>query len=196
MNSTPKVRQKTFGVFFMSIEKRGYRHHSMEEKERAVALYRQGYGSRTIGKQLNIDARHIQRWIDAYNAYGADSFDKRKNANLTYEQKKVVVREVLEKSLSCDRASLKYLVSVSSVKSWVTQVRNNGYTSLAEIKPPGRPPKDMGRPKKKEPQTEQERMEEELRYLRAENAYLKKLRALVEERVARESGKSPEPSKR
>jgi transposase len=53
----------------------------------------------------------------------------------------------------------------------------------------------MGRPQKKELQTEQEKMEEELRYLRAENAYLKKLRALVKERIERERGKSPEPSK-
>ena len=35
----------------------------------------------------------------------------------------------------------------------------------------------------------------ELEYLRAENAYLKKLQALVEERIVRESVKEPKPSK-
>jgi transposase len=35
----------------------------------------------------------------------------------------------------------------------------------------------------------------ELEYLRAENAYLKKLKVLVEARIARESGKEPKPSK-
>jgi transposase len=35
----------------------------------------------------------------------------------------------------------------------------------------------------------------ELEYLRAEVAYLKKLRVLVEERIAHESGKEPKPSK-
>jgi transposase len=53
----------------------------------------------------------------------------------------------------------------------------------------------MGRPKKKLPETELEKLQEELRYLRAENAYLKKLRALVQERIARESGKQSGSSK-
>ncbi|MDR3119716.1 MAG: hypothetical protein LBU44_09965 [Mediterranea sp.] len=35
----------------------------------------------------------------------------------------------------------------------------------------------------------------ELEYLRAENAYLKKMAALVEERIIRESGKDAKPSK-
>lgn len=55
------------------------------------------------------------------------------------------------------------------------------------------------RPKKKQPPralSREEELEQELAYLRAENAFLKKLRALVEERVARESGSTPKPSKR
>ena len=39
--------------------------------------------------------------------------------------------------------------------------------------------------------TPHEELLKELEYLRAENAYLKKLQALVEERIVRESGKSP-----
>ena len=38
-----------------------------------------------------------------------------------------------------------------------------------------------------------EELLKELEYLRAENAYLKKLQALVEERIVRESGKEPKP---
>jgi hypothetical protein len=53
----------------------------------------------------------------------------------------------------------------------------------------------MGRPKKKQPETELEKLEEELRYLRAENAYLKKVKTLVQERLLRESGKQSKPSK-
>ena len=43
--------------------------------------------------------------------------------------------------------------------------------------------------------TPHEELLKELEYLRAENAYLKKLQALVEERIVRESGKEPKPSK-
>jgi transposase len=53
----------------------------------------------------------------------------------------------------------------------------------------------MDRPKKKLPETELEKLQEELRYLRAENAYLKKMRALVQERIASESGKQYGSSK-
>ena len=41
--------------------------------------------------------------------------------------------------------------------------------------------------------TPHEELLKELEYLRAENAYLKKLQALVEERIVRESGKEPKP---
>ncbi|MBV5283526.1 MAG: hypothetical protein JZU53_13985 [Paludibacter sp.] len=53
----------------------------------------------------------------------------------------------------------------------------------------------MGRLKKKNPETELEKLEEELRYLRTENTYIKKLRALVQERLLCESRKQPKPSK-
>jgi transposase len=43
--------------------------------------------------------------------------------------------------------------------------------------------------------TQEEELQAELEYLRTENAYLKKLRALVEERITRESGKKQKPSK-
>jgi transposase len=51
------------------------------------------------------------------------------------------------------------------------------------------------KPKKtEEPGSTEEQLrkaQEELEYLRAENAYLKKLKALVQERQARERGKKP-----
>ncbi len=43
--------------------------------------------------------------------------------------------------------------------------------------------------------TPHEELLKELEYLRAENAYLKKLQALVEGRIVRESGKESKPSK-
>jgi predicted nuclease with TOPRIM domain len=52
----------------------------------------------------------------------------------------------------------------------------------------------MGRTKKKEPQTEIEKLRERLEYLEAENALLKKVRALVEAREARLKGTGQEPS--
>lgn len=101
----------------------------------------------------------------------------------------------MEKIVSCDVAALKYGVSRSAVGRWVRKKRAHGYSSLQEIKPRGRPPKIMGRPKKREAQTELEKLRARNEWLEAENALLKKVKALVDERIARESGKKRKPSK-
>jgi hypothetical protein len=53
----------------------------------------------------------------------------------------------------------------------------------------------MARPKKKAPETELERLQEEVLWLRAENALLKKVRALVEEERNRARHAGQKPSK-
>ena len=60
--------------------------------------------------------------------------------------------------------------------------RKGGYDALRDIKPIGKGHLGMGRTKKKEPVTELEKLQRENELLRAENAYLKKLKALVTER--------------
>jgi transposase len=172
-----------------------YRHHSLEKKLEAISLYGRGYGSVTIGRRLGIDDSQIRRWIRMYRISGKSGLHKEKHTQSTADIRREVVDYVLKKCVSCGQAALEYGISESAVHSWLSKFKIGGYEMLSVSRLRGRPPKDMGRPKKKEPQTEREKMEEELRYLRAENAYLKKLKALVEERVARESGKSPEPSK-
>ena len=76
----------------------------------------------------------------------------------------------------------KHHVSQHAVKSWTRIFRQGGYEALHNIKPQGTGRKDMGRPKKKEPVTEIETLQRENELLHAENAYLKKLRALMIEK--------------
>ena len=72
------------------------------------------------------------------------------------------------------------------------KVRLGGYEALSSITRRGCPPKDtMARPKKKEPQTE---LQVENLRLRAENALLKKVKALVEEQEARARLNGQKPS--
>jgi len=175
--------------------KRKQRKHSLSEKLEVVGLYNTGYGCTTISKELNISETIVKRWINIYRTLGLSGFNKQRSQHVPVAFKIQVVRDVLEKSLSCEVAGLKYHVSETAVYTWVSKVKTGGYSSLAQTKPLGRPVKDMGRPKKKQPETELEKLQEELRYLRAENAYLKKLRALVQERITRESGKQSGSSK-
>ena len=115
---------------------------------------------------------------------------KKKNVRASGAFREAVIRDIEENCLPLFEAAVKYDVSVSQIKVWRRKVREKGHSALYEEKPRGRPPKytTMGRPRKKKPEemTELER-------LRAENALLKKVRALVEEREARlrEIGRKP-----
>ena len=103
---------------------------------------------------------------------------------------------VEENDLTLVDAALKYNVSTSRIGVWLRIARTQGLNALSITKPRGRPLKNaMGRPKKKKPEemTELERLRYENECLRAENALLKKVKALVEAREARlkEIGRKP-----
>lgn len=162
-------------------------HYPLSTKLKVVELYMQGYGSSTISRQLCVEESTVLRWINKYNALGESALSKQPNVRATPEFKIKLVREILEKSLSCQRVALKYGVSISAVDSWLRNVRANGYASLYLSKRKGRPPKIMprGRPKRQEPQTELEKLKVDLERARTEIALLKKVQALVEEKEAR-----------
>jgi transposase len=168
--------------------------HSYSDKMRVIELYEQGYGSRSISKELHISDTVVETWVRLYRSQGLSGFDKQPNKLLSSEFKELVVRDVLNNCLSFPKVALKYQISQSAAYRWVQLVKQEGFSSLNDTRQ-GRLTTVMGRPKKKQPETDLEKLEEEVRYLRAENAYLKKVRALVQERLLRESGKQPKPSK-
>lgn len=171
------------------------RQRSIEDKHRIIDLYRSGYGSTIICRELSISESQVKIIINRYLRYGDQGLERLPSRIFTAAFKREVVNCVLKESLSLEQVSLRYQIGASTVHTWVKLVESHGYERLSDLKPRGRPPKDMGRPKKKEPQTELEKLRERVAYLETENALLKKVRALVEERIARESGKKPRPSK-
>ena len=118
---------------------------------------------------------------------------KKKNIRADYSLKKKVVLDIEENHLTLHAASLKYGASSQRISVWLQQYRTGGLAALNSTKRRGRPP-GMGRPKKdSKPLTELERLRKEVQELKTENALLKKVRALVEERNARlrEIGQGP-----
>lgn len=133
-----------------------------------------------------------------YSNHGVDGLFL-KNGPYSIDFKMSALRDILENNLSLSAPAVKFKVSPSVISNWRNWHKKTGISGLT--KPRGRPPKNA-MSKKTSPKrpltTEQElelELEEENAYLRAENAYLKKLRALVEERVAREREIGREPSK-
>ena len=107
---------------------------------------------------------------------------------------KLKILSVIEKeNLSLKEASRRFNIPAeSSILSWQRNYKKNGILGL-ENRPRGRP-KTMSNYKRKKkktgkPLTREEELLERIYYLEAQNAILKKLDALIQER------KNPKPSK-
>jgi transposase len=176
---------------------RAYSKHTLAEKLEVIHQSKLGYGCSHISQRMSISETMVVRWLRRYRQFGLSGLSKPSTRTiLSLSMKEKLVREVLEKSLSCQTVALRYQVSETAVHTWVTKVRQGGYAALTGCKKQSQPSTYMNQQKKKKqlPRTDLEKLEAEVLYLRAENAYLKKLRALVEERITRESGKSSKPS--
>ena len=131
-----------------------------------------------------------------YKSEGPSGLLKKQNVKADYAFKLQVLHDIEENNLTLVEASLKYNVSHDRIRVWRNIAKTQGYDALAITGPRGRPPKnDMGRPRKKKPDemTELELLQLRVKELEAENALLKKVKALVEAREARlrEIGRKP-----
>ena len=172
--------------------------HGYAERLKYMHMLEEGYSVKYIHKNYGINYDLLNCLWAKYQSEGPSGLLKKKNIKANHELKLKVVRDIEENHLTLVDASLKYNVSPNRIYIWQRIARTKGYEALAEIKPRGRPPKnDMGRPRKKKPEemTELELLQLRVMELEAENALLKKVKALVEERDARLRGTGRKPSK-
>lgn len=184
---TPKVRHKTFGVFFMK--------YSYEQRLIIVSRVKQGELIAHLSKEYHINKTQILAWVRMWDKYGPSGLEQQPHCRPTVKLKEEVVRLILEKGVPLSHVRIEYRIGKTALQRWVSTVRKYGYEALAPSKRQGRALKEpMGRPKKKEPQTELERLQAENLRLRAENALLKKAKALVEAKKAQALLNGREPS--
>jgi transposase len=156
--------------------------HSLEEKLEVIEMHKQGAGIKRIAKRLGLSKSLISLWLEQYKQHGIDGFQRLPyNCRYNFKEKCQIICEIEGKHVPLHVVSAKYRVARSTLRCWRHIVRNEGYEALREVKY-GRKYASMGRPKKKEPVTELEKLQRENELLRAENAYLKKLRALMTEK--------------
>ena len=170
--------------------------HGYAERLKYMHMLENGCSKNYIHTHYGIDDTMLGHLWTRYQSEGPSGLLKKKNIKADYAFKLQVVRDIEENHLTLVDASLKYNVSVSRICVWQKIARSHGYDALAIIRPRGRPPKnDMGRPRKKKPEemTELELLQLRVKELEAENALLKKVKALVEAREARlkEIGRKP-----
>ena len=170
--------------------------HGYAERLKYMHMLENGCSKNYIHTHYGIDDTMLGHLWTRYQSEGPSGLLKKQNIKADYALKVQVLRDIEENHLTLVDASLKYNVSSSRIYVWQKIARTQGYDALAITRPRGRPPKnDMGRPRKKKPEemTELERLRYENECLRAENALLKKVKALVEAREARlkEIGRKP-----
>ena len=170
--------------------------HGYAERLKYMHMLENGISIKYIEEHFGIDHLLLGYLWARYQSEGQSGLLQKQYAKIDCLLRLQIVRDIEENHLTLVDASLKYNVSASQLKSWLKIKREHGYDALTIIKPKGRPPKnDMGRPRKKklEEMTELERLRYENECLRAENALLKKVKALVEAREARlrEIGRKP-----
>ena len=191
MNCTPNVRQNIRGVFMSK--------YSFEEKYEAVQRVLDGMSICDSARIMGVDESQVRKWFHLYENHGWEAL---KNGGASYDGtfKVMVVEYMHSNHLSCKSTAAYFGIKSSShVIKWERIYYEEGPEGLLRKKPRGRPPKSM---KKNKPVTQKKELSEEtkedliaeVQRLRMENEYLKKLRALVQERIDRENGKEPPSS--
>ena len=171
---------------------------SLEEKMSAIGFVFQGESARSVSRRLHLGHHILYEWIESYKLFGIEGlkFKRKKKKRLSYEEKCKIVCEYQESELTLFQLSAKYQLSSSIIGNWVKLVERNGFEALA---PKKREPKTgmvrMKRLPKEECEKENERLRKENERLRLEILLLKKVRALVEEREARNKAIGRKPSK-
>jgi transposase len=165
--------------------------YSDEEKlEVVLKVIEEGYGYKTAGKLIGACGGDVQKWVKLYEAHGAEGLVMKKG---TYagEFKASVVEYMHENQISMREAAAKFgIPSYKTVGDWERKYYEEGREALFRDNRgrKGMNGKSNNEKPKLDKKTEEDLIAENQR-LRMENAYLKKLQALVQERVRRENGK-------
>jgi transposase-like protein len=168
--------------------------YDLDFKREVIAYYRQGHTGVATAKKFGLDKKIISRWVKQYQSGGIEAIKpKTGKANYNSEFKYQVIIAMLTQGLSQSETALKFNISSPALIShWHKAYRLHGMSGLTP-KPKGRgamtKPVITNKPDDEKTPTELKR---ELQYLRAENAYLKKLDALLkaEEQADRKQGSS------
>ena len=182
MICTPKVGQKTFEM----------KKYYYPEKMAAIELLKEGKCRNEVSRITGIPFNALSLIWHRYQTGGHMALmDRPGHCGYEEETKANAIRDYLEKGLSLMAVSLKYDVPHQTVLRWKDAYEREGFNGLKD---------NRKRLKKKRERTQAELDELEVlrrrnEYLEAENALLKKVKALVEEREARLRAIGQKPSK-
>lgn len=150
-----------------------------------VQSYAQGtHGYRSVARRYGLPHATVERWVAVYRQHGLSGLSK-KFSHYSAEFKLAVLRRMQQEDLSATQAIALFNIrgGAGVITAWQGRYHKQGLAGL-QPKPRGRPKKmiDPKPPKPVAPLPDDARsredLVEEVQSLRAEVAYLKKLRAL------------------
>ena len=165
--------------------------YSYEEKLEAVLrVIEDGMSVRESAHILGTNIAPVQRWVARYRQFGPEGLLLK---HRTYDGafKVSVVEYMHENHLSLFQTAVKFGIPQDhTVGKWERIYYEEGPQGLFQDNRGRKPKMNSDKPTKKKlcKETEEDLIAEVQR-LRMENDYLKKLQALVQERIARENGK-------
>ena len=166
-----------------------------QEKIEAVKKYLNGIeGSNTVAKSIGVNSGVFHNWIKQYEYFGEEAFEKR-YTSYPAQYKLDVLNYMNEHGTSIrETAAIFNIPSPETLRNWKIAFETKGLDAL-EIKKKGRlSMKNENQKTSNKPVPAEgsiEALQTELERLRMENAYLKKLNALVQNKE-----KSPNKTKR
>ncbi|WP_298943406.1 helix-turn-helix domain-containing protein [uncultured Microbacterium sp.] len=140
----------------------------------AVELFEEGFTARSVALSLGLAQNPVQMLYQRWQIRGSGALVTRDRREYAFETKLEVVLRHVEGVSGRVLAEEYDLPSPSTVGNWTTIYRRDGVDVLRP-KRRGRPPTDRSNPP---PDDEMEALRKENEWLRAEVAYLGKLRAL------------------
>jgi transposase len=131
-----------------------------------------------VGQELGIDKSLIRRWVLSYQKHGIMGLMPLHREHYSTEFKIRVIKTMRSKSLSLLETCIQFNIrSSGALTKWIALYDEKGAKGL--VRKETKPKEPMAKRSKK-PKSKEEGLLEELASLRAENAYLKKLYALIQ----------------
>lgn len=174
--------------------------HTVEEKLRAIGMVQSGKTPRSVSRELHLGHHSLYEWLKAYEEKGIPGLENKtgiRKKRLTFEEKREIVLECENSDLPLYQISVKHGIAESTLREWSAKAARHGMDSLAGNKSVTTKSDTvrMKRIPKEECERENERLRKENERLKVEILLLKKVKALVEEREARNRRIGRVPSK-